>query len=135
MAFGKTFILCSHFSGTAVTEEDKPAAGIEIERKWFWSWNDKSGTERTVTDKNGKFEFGVVEGSSFSALFLPHEPNILQTITAHTSNGDVEIWHARKDSYEINSEMDGNPIEVICHLDKEPSPDGLYWGTCVEGKK
>ena len=132
MAFGKSFVLCSPFSGTAVIEGGKPVADVVIERRWVWSWNDETGSDRTVTDANGKFEFPLVEGSSMSAMFLPHEPNIRQTIIAHTPGGEVEIWNAIKATYEMNSEMDGRPIKVICHLDKEPSADGLYWGTCVE---
>lgn len=132
MAFGKTFILCSPFSGTAVIQGNKPAAGIELERHWVWHWNDDSGSDRTVTDDNGKFNFPQIEGSSMSAMFLPHEPNIRQTIIARMPEGDLEIWNAVKASYELNSEMDGHPIKVICHLDKEPSANGLYWGTCIE---
>ena len=134
MALGKTFVLCSPFSGTAVTQSGEPAAGIEIERTWVWGWNDKSGTDRTVTDENGKFEFPIVEGSSFTASFLPHEPHVDQRIIAHPASGDVEIWFAAKKTYELNSEMEGRPTKVVCDLDKKPSADGLYWGTCVEDK-
>ena len=76
MAFGKSFVLCSPFAGTVVTDGGKPAAGIEVERHWVWAWNDQSGTDKTVSDENGKFEFPIVKGSSFFGAFLPHEPNI-----------------------------------------------------------
>lgn len=135
MAIGKTLVLCSPFSGTAVTEDGKPAAGVAIERHWVWGWNDKKGSDRTVTDENGKFFFPIVEGSSLTASFLPHEPHITQRIIAHTKKGDVEIWFAAKRNYELNSEMDGRPTKVICNLDKEPSDSCLYWGTCVEDRQ
>ncbi|OMH39446.1 hypothetical protein BGP75_03485 [Motiliproteus sp. MSK22-1] len=131
---GKTFVLCSPFAGTAITGDGEPAAGVEVERQWTWGWNDESGSDRTVTDAQGRFSFPVVEGSSFTASFLPHEPHVSQRIIAHTKNGDVEIWFAAKRSYELNSEMDGRPTKVICNLDREPSDAGLYWGTCVEDK-
>jgi len=132
MAFGKTYILCSPFSGTAITTEGKPISGVEIERKWVWGWNGKSGVDRTTTDKQGKFYFPVVTSSSLTASFLPHEPDVSQQITAKTTEGNVEIWYASKKSYELNSEMDGQPIKVLCYLDKKPSADGLYWGTCIK---
>ena len=134
MAFGKSFILCSPFSGPAVIEGGKPLGDVVMERRWVWSWNDETGSDRAVTDANGKFAFPLVKGSSMSAMFLPHEPNIRQTIIAHMPDGELEIWNAVKATYEMNSELDGRPIKVICHLDKEPSADGLYWGTCVEDK-
>ena len=135
MAFGKSLVLCSPFSGRAMTQAGEPAAGITVVRTWKWGWNDKTGTDRTTTDENGKFSFPVVNGSSFSASLLPHEPNVLQTITAHTDSGEVEIWSATKKTYDLNSEMKGRPVHVKCFVDKEPSADGLYWGTCVEDDK
>ncbi len=57
-----------------------------------------------------------------------------QRIVAHAPSGDMEIWFANKKTYELNSEMDGRPTKVVCDIDKEPSADGLYWGTCVEDK-
>jgi len=132
MAFGKNLILCSPFNGTVITKGGKPAAGVELERKWVWGWNDQSGSDRSVSDANGRFDFPVVEGKSFTASFLPHEPNISQRIIAHQPSGDVEIWYAVKKNYELNSEMEGRPIKVVCALDTKPSDDGLYWGTCIE---
>ncbi|MCF6251721.1 MAG: hypothetical protein L3J75_10720 [Methylococcaceae bacterium] len=132
MAFGKTYILCSPFSGTAISKDGNPVSGVEIERKWVWAWNGKSGLDRTITDKHGKFNFPVVTSSSLTASLLPHEPDISQKITAKTSEGDLEIWYASKKTYELNSEMNGQPIKVLCRLDKKPSSEGLYWGTCIE---
>jgi len=136
MAFGKTYILCSPFSGTAITKDGNSILDVEIERKWVWVWvwvwNGNSGLDRTITDKHGKFNFPVVTSSSLTASLLLHEPDISQQITAKTSEGDLEIWYASKKTYELNSEMNGQPIKVLCRLDKKPSSDGLYWGTCIE---
>ena len=132
MAFGKTFVLCSPVYGIAVTANDEPAAGIEIVREWTWTWNDQKGRDVTVTDAGGRFEFPLVEGSSLGAMFLPHEPNIMQVFTAKLPAGDLEILSISKDSYDLNSELNGKPTRIRCHLDREPSPDGLYWGTCEE---
>lgn len=132
MAFGKTLVLCSPLHGRLVTEDGKPAAGVRIERHWTWGWNDKQGTDSTATDDQGAFELPIVEGTSFWGSMMPHEPDIKQRIVAHGPNGEVEIWYASKKTYELNSEMEGRPVKVICRIDKEPSSDGLYWGTCTE---
>lgn len=132
MAFGKTFVLFSPFSGTAVTDDGAPAAGIKIERSWKWGWNNETGSDHATTDNQGRFSFPVIEGHSFTASFMPHEPHITQSLIASMASGEVEIWHAIKKSYDLNSELNGKPTRVVCRLDKEPSDEGLYWGTCVE---
>lgn len=134
MAIGGNLILFSPFNGKALMQDGQPAAGITLERKWKWGWNDKESSDQTITSANGEFSFPAVNESSFLASLLPHEPDVLQTITAFTGKGSIEIWAASKKSYELNSEMDGRPISVTCVVDAEPSSDGLYWGTCVESQ-
>jgi len=132
MALGKSLVLCSPFHGRLLTQDGQPAAGVRIERSWVWGWNDKQGSDTTETDDQGRFELPIVEGSSFLGSMLPHEPDVRQRIVAHAPNGEVEIWVASKKTYELNSELEGRPVKVVCNIDKEPSDDGLYWGTCTE---
>lgn len=132
MGFGKSLVLCSPFQGRIVDGQGQPVAGIRIERHWVWGWNDKEGNDSAVTDDAGRFQLPLVEGSSFLGSVMPHEPDVRQRIVAHGPNGEVEIWYASKKSYELNSELDGRPVKVVCRIDKEPSDDGLYWGTCTE---
>jgi hypothetical protein len=134
MALGKTFVLCSPFSGVLVTKGGEPAGGVRLERTWQWGWNSKSGSDVAVTGPDGRFSFAEVTGSSLLASFAPHEPSVMQSITAQADGRQVEIWNANKRNYEMDGELDGRPIDVVCHLDREPSADGLFWGTCEEAK-
>lgn len=132
MAFGGGLILCSPFNGRAMTQDGQVVAGLKLERKWKWGWNGKEGSDYVTTNDKGEFSFPVVSGSSLLASLLPHEPDVMQTITAFADSGPVEIWAASKKTYKLNSELTGRPIKVKCLIDAEPSADGLYWGTCVE---
>ncbi|CAA0109067.1 Uncharacterised protein [BD1-7 clade bacterium] len=132
MAFGKKFVLCSPFSGAALSSNDQPMPGVVIERRWVWGWNGKQGMDTVTTDSNGHFEFPEVIAAAGTAAFLPHEPDIQQVIRAKMPSGELEIWVASKRNYSLNGELDGRPIQVKCYLDREASADGLLWGTCEE---
>lgn len=134
MAFGKTFVLCSPFSGVLVTKGGEPAEGVKLERRWEWGWNSKSGSDVAITGPDGRFRFPEVTGSSLFASIAPHEPSVMQSITAYADGRQVEIWNANKNNYDMDGELGGRPIDVVCHLDREPSANGLFWGTCEEAK-
>ncbi len=134
MAFGRTFVLCSRFVGVLVTEGGKPAPGIKMVRSWNWGWNDRSGRDETVTGPDGRFEFAAVTGKSLTASIAPHEPSVRQEIIAHGARGAVTIWSVNKKNYDMDGELDGRAINVVCRVDREPSAQGLIWGTCVESK-
>ena len=132
MAFGKQVVLFSAVSGKLIDAAGNPQAGVRIERKWDWKGSPKS--DETVTGEDGTFQFPEVNDRSIMASVLPHEPVIGQDMIAHGPNGPVNIWGHTKHSYDANTELDGRPLNLSCRIDKEPSDDGLYWGTCVEWK-
>lgn len=135
MAFAKTFVICSPFSGVLVTKGGEPAGGVRVERTWEWGWNAKTGSDVAVTEPDGRFAFPTVTDSSILASILPHQPSVTQSISAHAPHRKVEIWRTDKGNYEMNGELEGRPINVICHLDREPSADHLFWGTCEEARQ
>lgn len=136
MAFGKTVVLCSPFNGKLINEAGEPQAGISITRDWEWGWNSKTGTDQTVTAADGTFSFPEVTGSSWSVGLLPHEPVINQKINADGPNGQVRLFSVNKHTYDADGELFGTNlkgpgINLVCRIDKEPSGDGPFWGTCV----
>jgi hypothetical protein len=130
MAFGKTFVLCSAFSGQLVTEDDQPVGGIKIIRTWNWRFTGETGSDQTVTDADGRFEFQPVTGKSLLAQFAPHEPSIRQELTAHGRDGEVKLWDKDKSNYDMDGES-GFRLNMLCGLDKAPAGERLAPGTCV----
>lgn len=134
MGLGKTFILCSPFVGRLVRNGDQPVGGVRLERTWTWGWNSKSGRDEVVTGSDGRFEFGQVKGSSLFASFAPHEPAVLQVITAYDGDREVELWRLDKRNYDLNGELEGRHLNMTCHLDREPAACGRFWGTSEESQ-
>jgi hypothetical protein len=134
MDIGKSFVLCSRFEGVLVDKDGRAAPHVRIERTWNWGWNGKSGLDETVSDAQGRFVLPRVTGRSLTAGLLPHEPGVDQQITAHGPAGTVLLFSVQKRNYSENGELDGRPLNVVCRIDKQPSGDGLFWGTCIEAK-
>ena len=133
MALADTLILMSGMEGQLVSSSKEPAANMRLVRTWHWAWTDARGQDETTTDAQGRFRFPPVTGRSMSARFMPHEPDILQTITAQSASGPVEIWSARKSNYLPNGELQGQPLHVLCGLDGVPGSDNdrLFNSLCV----
>ena len=128
MAMADPMVLCSAFEGRLVHQDGRPAAGIRIRRAWHWSWNDSRGSDTAITGKDGRFSFDEVVGRTLLGALLPHQPRILQTITA----GDAEslIWRVQKPDYDRNGETLGRRIRVTCVFGAEPGRGGPAYGTC-----
>ena len=124
----KPMVLCSAFEGRLVHPDGRPAAGVPVRREWRWAWNDRSGTDTSVTDADGRFEFDEVVGETFLGGMLPHEPRILQIITA--GGEENLIWRVQKPNYDRNGETRGRDIRVTCTLGAEPDRSGPVYGTC-----
>lgn len=136
MAFGKSLVLCSPFHGKLIDASGEAVADVRVERTWTWAWGDKSGSDETVTGSDGTFSFPEVTGSSWSASFMPHTPSIEQTVKAHGPDGAVTLYSVNKKTYDPDSEnivdprLKGPGVNLVCRIDKEPSADGPFWGTC-----
>jgi len=131
MAFGKPLVLCSEFLGQLVSDSGQPVAGIRLTRTWKWAWTGDSGTDTTESAADGRFRFPEVTGRSFFASVMPHEPSITQEIIAERDGGPLSIWFTGKLNYDRNGEL-GRPLDMLCHLDREPQSTRQYSGTCEE---
>jgi len=129
---GIGFVLASHMQGTLVDKDMRPVPNVRVERTWDWPLNGRKGADVSVTDEKGHFEFPKV--TRFSILgFVPAEPNVQLTITAHGPRGPVEIFSVIKKDYKDRSETDGRPFDIVCDVDGEPGGTASgYWGTVVE---
>jgi hypothetical protein len=131
MAFGNSFVLASALDGRLLDGEDgDPVSGVTITRSWSWGWANSDGTDKTVTDSEGRFHFDEVKGRSLTAKFVPHEPSVRQEITAELPSGTLTLLSLQKSNYETNGEMGGRPLRIACRTDLEPDARGFFWGTC-----
>ena len=104
--------LFSEMTGV-VSFEDKPAAGVKLVRLVDLN---KELYDETVTDAQGNFHFPAIYQSSILRKILPMEFVVLQDITAHFNEKEVEVWHSIKRSPEVNTESKGKPLVVECDL-------------------
>ena len=136
VAFGSSLVLCSPFNGTLVTSDGTPVPGVRVTRTWEWAWAGKTGEDSSVTAEDGTFSFDQVNGSSMTARFMPHSPDVRQEVTAETESGPVLLYSVSKRNYDLDSEivdrgLEGPGINLTCRSDVKPSGDGPFWGTCL----
>lgn len=67
------------------------------------------------TDENGSFSLPAKYESSVWA-FSPHNPSIIQFIKIHVENNEYQAWGFKKGNYDINGELDGTPMKLLCNL-------------------
>jgi hypothetical protein len=99
-------------------------------REFDWHWKDEKGSDRAVANTAGEFSFPAIERSSLLGGLLPHEPVIKQAMTIEFQGVAYKAWSYYKGSYKPNSENDGRPIKVTCHLEAERSLHGGVSGLC-----
>ncbi|WP_126979647.1 DUF6795 domain-containing protein [Frigidibacter oleivorans] len=123
-------VLCSQFEGRLVRADGSPAAGIPVRRDWRWSFRDRTGSDSVTTDAEGRFRFDEVRGRSMLGGLLPHEPRILQTVTAGSGGDETILWRSQKANYAPWGEFGGSPRRLICTYGATPDYDGPAYGTC-----
>lgn len=128
---GKMYLF-SAVRGTVV-QKGKPVEGAVVEREYFWHLKDQQVVEEVKTNAKGEFEFPEATGSSFLGSFLPHEPNVRQTIQIKLGGQTYMAWAYYKSNYDRFSELGGKPISLVCDLDAKPShkgPNNKVYGIC-----
>ena len=104
-----------------VLVDDVPAAGAVLAREFNWHWGNKQGGDRVVACGAGEFSFPALFGRMLLGQGVPHEPVIKQAMTIEFQGVTDKAWNDAKGSYKPNSENDGRPIDVTCHLEAERS--------------
>lgn len=110
--FGKKVCVFSAVSGTVVNNGE-PIVNAIIKRTY--TWDGKDITDESKTDENGNFSFPVKHESSVWAFF-PHNPSIIQFIKINVDNNEYQAWGFQKGNYDVNGELDGKPMNLLCDL-------------------
>jgi hypothetical protein len=118
-----------------VIQGGKPLEGATIERSYRWALPGSGKQETTQSNKDGHFHFPVMYHDgifpSFFSSIIPHEPVITQDITIRYNEKEYEAYLFSKRDYDLNSELDGVKLKLICDLDKEASREGGFYGVCT----
>ena len=123
-------VLFSEVHGT-VLKEGKPVEGAQLTQTVVWSDNkDEIAPQHAVTDRNGAFSFPVIERKAGLLRMVPHQPVMLQKIMIDYQGVQYTAWRHTKDSYEVNSEMGGKPLNLVCELTREADFEGTHYGIC-----
>jgi hypothetical protein len=128
MAFGKK-VLFSSVEGT-VLDQGQPVQGAEIVREYEWVYTGEKGTDSTTTGSDGGFSLPAIEGSSFGASVLPHEPLVAQKILIRRGGNEYRAWVNTKRNYDANGELEGRAIRLRCELTAESTAKGDILGIC-----
>ncbi len=131
MAFGSSMCLFSEVHGV-ILKSGQPVANARVERRYTWAWkNDRKFQDHTTTDTQGRFHFPAAMETSFWGGVLSHQPQILQIINIHYDDKIYRAWNLEKRNYEVNGEVNGQALKLLCDLDSEPSTkEGGYYGVC-----
>jgi hypothetical protein len=123
-------ILFSEVHGT-VLMDGQPVAGAEVIQKVVWSEKENEiPVQRAVTDEKGEFRFPAIERAAWLRRLIPAQPMMNQTITIRFHGVEYLAWMHGKDSYDANTELDGQPMNLACELTRKPEREGTHYGIC-----
>lgn len=105
-----------------LTLNGEPVRNATVIRRWEWK---EPREDRTVTDREGYFEFPAVYESSVTRM-LPIEIVIGQEIYVVLDDKEEKIWVHAKQSPDENSELKGRPIRISCELSDPMKTHGSF---------
>jgi hypothetical protein len=126
----KALVLFSPVDGI-VTQAGRPVMGATITRSYDWAWGNEQNSDSTVSNSMGHFSFPGINGRSWTASFIPHEPVITQIITIEVMGQRYEAWMLSKHNYDLNGELQGKPINLLCEILKQPMRYETHYGLCT----
>lgn len=85
--------------GGRVLDHGVPVEEAGLERTYAWSWTNRSGDDRAVTDVRGDFAFPAIRGRALLGSILPHEPVVDQTILIHHGGKTSKAWMLTRGNY------------------------------------
>jgi hypothetical protein len=120
--------VCSPMTGQLIFADGAPAAGVPVQRQWFW--RGKSGSDQVSTDSEGRFAFDAVAPKRGLFGLLPAEEAVRQIFTADLPGGAFDFIDVHTSGLDRNAETKGRPFNVRCRADAEPGAADVGWGTC-----
>ena len=110
----------------------QPVVGAVIERSYDWAWKNQKGRDETTTDQHGEFSLPAIYGTMILGKVAPHEPSINQEILIKFDGKSFGAWYTFKRDYaeygELGGALNGQPIDLLCDLEKKITNHGEYGG-------
>ena len=107
-----------------------PVEGVEIVQEITYQEPGKIPPRTVTTGARGHFALTRVNTGSGLSRILPGQPSILQRLVIRHNGVEYEGWRHNKNSYEINSELGGRPLRLVCELANAPDFEGKHYGIC-----
>lgn len=99
--------------------EGKLIKNAQVVRQCIWHIDNSKHLEETVTNEYGVFSFPLLLRSSQNAR--AHTEHIVeQDIIVRHKGKEYIAWQSYKADYELNSELKGEDIILICNLNSKP---------------
>jgi len=111
--FGLKLCVFSAVEGK-VLREGKPIPNALVKRTY--DWDGENITDEVTTDDDGNFSFNNQYQKSLFAIF-PHNPSVGQFIKIYIDDKEYQAWGFQKGNYDVNGELDGKPMKLLCDLD------------------
>lgn len=129
MGMFSELVLFSELEGV-VLKQGVPVAGAEIVQEVTYEKPGKALVKTVQTSTDGRFRLARVTTGAGLSRILPGQPSILQRIIIRHNGTEYEGWRHNKNSYDLNSELDGRPLKLICELATAPDFEGKHYGIC-----
>ncbi|MEE4378319.1 MAG: DUF6795 domain-containing protein [Candidatus Competibacteraceae bacterium] len=129
MGLFSELVLFSDVEGV-VLKDGVPVEGAEIVQEITYQEPGKIPSRTVKTTADGRFALArVTKGSGLSRV-IPGQPSILQRLVIRHGGTEYEGWRHNKNSYELNSELAGQPLRLVCELTNTPDFEGKHYGIC-----
>ncbi|NJN48187.1 MAG: hypothetical protein HC808_18805 [Candidatus Competibacteraceae bacterium] len=129
MGLFSELVLFSDVEGV-VLKDGVPVEGAEIMQEITYQEPGKIPSKTVETTPNGRFTLARVTRGSGLSRIIPGQPSILQRLVIRYDGKEYEGWRHNKNSYELNSELAGQPLRLICELANTPEFEGKHYGIC-----
>lgn len=129
MGMFSELVLFSEVEGV-VLKDGVPVEGAEIVQEITYEEPGKIPAKTVQTGADGRFALARVTTGAGLSRVIPGQPSILQRLMIRHNGVEYEGWRHNKNSYELNSELAGRSLRLICELANAPDFEGKHYGIC-----
>ncbi len=111
-----------------VLAQGAPVPGVRVEREAVFGWTRERIVDAVLTDADGRFAFDALLRRNWLARWLPHQPNVRQTLTLAHAGRTWAAWQYHKSNYRLHGECEGRPLRLLCRLEAPQAHSGEMYG-------